>query len=314
MIEKKLTASGKALFMIGIVLVLFLAVSVLSVINTPSNSLSPSTADKASSEQKTTTQEQKDNATIYLPRIDIARIETNAPSLVAGRAPVGGQVEILLDQEVVGLASTDAAGAFVYFATLPSYDSPKELRLRDSKGQLSTDAILILPQNKTVVIAKDDDVIIQAAPPTQGVEQVPLSLVSIDYSENGAVTVGGLGRTDQSVRVYVDNQPITTTAVTDGQWRATLNDVSTGLYTLRVDQLDADGQVSERVESPFKRVEPNTNLGASVTIQPGNTLWRIADLKYGRGIRYIQIYEANKDQIRDPNLIYPGQIFTLPEE
>ena len=49
-----------------------------------------------------------------------------------------------------------------------------------------------------------------------------------------------------------------------------------------------------------------------VVIQPGDNLWNIARAIYGRGIRYTVIYEANKDQIRDPDLIYPGQVFTTP--
>jgi len=50
-----------------------------------------------------------------------------------------------------------------------------------------------------------------------------------------------------------------------------------------------------------------------VVIQPGNNLWNIARVIYGKGVRYTAIYEANKDQIRDPNLIYPGQVFTTPQ-
>ena len=49
-----------------------------------------------------------------------------------------------------------------------------------------------------------------------------------------------------------------------------------------------------------------------VIIQPGDNLWNIARSIYGRGIRYTVIYEANRDQIRDPDLIYPGQVFTTP--
>ena len=49
-----------------------------------------------------------------------------------------------------------------------------------------------------------------------------------------------------------------------------------------------------------------------VTVQPGYSLWRIARESYGEGILYVKVYEANKDQIRDPDLIYPGQIFTVP--
>lgn len=49
-----------------------------------------------------------------------------------------------------------------------------------------------------------------------------------------------------------------------------------------------------------------------VTVQPGFTLWRIARENYGDGVLYVKVFEANKDQIRDPDLIYPGQIFTVP--
>jgi nucleoid-associated protein YgaU len=50
-----------------------------------------------------------------------------------------------------------------------------------------------------------------------------------------------------------------------------------------------------------------------ITVQPGQSLWRISHQHYGDGARYVQIFRANRAQIRNPNLIYPGQIFTLPE-
>ncbi|RMD90304.1 MAG: LysM peptidoglycan-binding domain-containing protein, partial [Alphaproteobacteria bacterium] len=52
---------------------------------------------------------------------------------------------------------------------------------------------------------------------------------------------------------------------------------------------------------------------ATVTVQPGYTLWGISRGRYGRGALYVKIYNANRDQIRDPDLIYPGQIFTIPD-
>ncbi|MGC1488745.1 MAG: LysM peptidoglycan-binding domain-containing protein [Albidovulum sp.] len=53
---------------------------------------------------------------------------------------------------------------------------------------------------------------------------------------------------------------------------------------------------------------------AIITVQPGFTLWGIASASYGDGLLYVQVYEANKDQIRDPDLIYPGQVFSVPSE
>ena len=110
----------------------------------------------------------------------------------------------------------------------------------------------------------------------------------------------------------------------DGQWRADLPEIDTGTYTLRVDELNAEGAVISRAETPFRRepVEAIQALGLGVgstapvsliTVQPGNTLWGIARQKYGEGILYVRVFEANTDRIRNPDLIYPGQIFSVPD-
>ena len=49
-------------------------------------------------------------------------------------------------------------------------------------------------------------------------------------------------------------------------------------------------------------------------ITRGDSLWQISRRAYGRGNRYTVIYDANQDQIRDPNRIYPGQMFVLPKD
>jgi len=51
---------------------------------------------------------------------------------------------------------------------------------------------------------------------------------------------------------------------------------------------------------------------ATTTVSRGDSLWRISHLTYGAGTRYTTIYKANREQIRNPNLIHPGQIFVLP--
>jgi nucleoid-associated protein YgaU len=50
----------------------------------------------------------------------------------------------------------------------------------------------------------------------------------------------------------------------------------------------------------------------TATVIHGDSLWRISRKILGHGTRYTLIYEANASQIRDPNLIYPGQIFVVP--
>ena len=53
---------------------------------------------------------------------------------------------------------------------------------------------------------------------------------------------------------------------------------------------------------------------ATTTVSRGDTLWRLSQLTYGVGTRYATIYKANREQIRNPNLIYPGQIFVMPAQ
>ena len=58
---------------------------------------------------------------------------------------------------------------------------------------------------------------------------------------------------------------------------------------------------------------PAPLVAQAVTVQPGFTLWRIARERYGEGMLYVRVYEANRARIRNPDLIFPGQVFALPE-
>lgn len=137
-----------------------------------------------------------------------------------------------------------------------------------------------------------------------------------------------------------------------GRWGATLDhDMPPGRYEVRADVVGPSGDVLARAEVRFDRVrlasadEPapadagGTQSGSAVTIvargtqggqvafggapgaegetsviliSRGDNLWRIARKIYGKGIRHTVIYEANKNQIRNPHRIYPGQVFTIP--
>ena len=151
-----------------------------------------------------------------------------------------------------------------------------------------------------------------------------VALDAITYDTTGEVQLAGRAPTDGTLQVYIDNRPVTTAPVnTGGDWRVTLPQVDAGTYTLRIDALDAQGQVASRVETPFRRetletVQAATDAGAAMgaltqTVQPGSTLWAIARDHLGEGMLYVAVFNANADQIRDPDLIYPGQVFVIPD-
>ena len=149
-------------------------------------------------------------------------------------------------------------------------------------------------------------------------EQPRLALETIDYDDSGIVILSGLSNPNSIINVYLDNTLAgSVTAAPDGRWTIELkNTLKSRKYMIRVDHVDLSAKVLERIELPFVKapVIQATTEKATVIIQPGNSLWRIAAKVYGSGFRYTEIYEANIDQIRDPNLIYPGQGFEIPDQ
>ncbi|WP_135506376.1 LysM peptidoglycan-binding domain-containing protein [Roseovarius aestuariivivens] len=167
--------------------------------------------------------------------------------------------------------------------------------------------------------------VLQPAPATDPGPEVmaTVALDAISYSEEGDVLLAGRGVGDGFVRVYLDNAPITTSRIAeDGRWRSDLPEIDTGIYTLRIDEVDAEGNVTSRIETPFKRESDDVLASATATnqpiqaviVQPGYTLWGISRRNYGDGFQYVRIFEANRDRIRDPDLIYPGQLFSIPQD
>ncbi|MEM9032319.1 MAG: LysM peptidoglycan-binding domain-containing protein [Pseudomonadota bacterium] len=203
----------------------------------------------------------------------------------------------------------------------------------DNAAQASTDATTELPDDNlasseapSVILADADGVrVLQGGDTPPDIAQ-NVVIDAITYDTSGDVALSGRAPGDGFVRVYVDNRPIESGTVgDDGQWQVDLPDVDTGTYTLRVDQIDAGGTVVSRAETPFQREAPEAiqalagqrpeeerQLVELITVQPGNTLWGISQRTYGDGLLFVRVFEANRDKIRDPDLIYPGQIFTVP--
>ena len=217
----------------------------------------------------------------------------------------------------------------------PQLAQPTEEKIEEDVQQILTqepsdsDLIPNTVSNKaeqpTVLLADSEGVKVVQSGKTGPNVMTDVMFDTINYSKDGDVAVTGRGTPESIVHFYLDNSPVASTAVDQtGYWSADLSDVEAGVYTLRLDQLDQSGKVSSRIESPFKRedrsvlVDQMQDIASParinvITVQPGNTLWAISRERYGRGILYVQVFDANKDKIRDPDLIYPGQIFDLPD-
>jgi nucleoid-associated protein YgaU len=176
---------------------------------------------------------------------------------------------------------------------------------------------------RIAVLRSDEDGVTLV--PSEPVRPASVILDTISYGDDGAVRLAGRASADATeVRAYLDNVPVARMPIIDGgAWRGTVEGVEPGVYTLRIDAVDEEDTVTARIETPFKREAPATLAAAaasqsgpirSVTVQAGDTLWAIARQRYGEGLLYVQVYDANRSAIRDPDLIYPGQVFELPVE
>ncbi|MDO7695607.1 MAG: LysM peptidoglycan-binding domain-containing protein [Planktomarina temperata] len=323
-----------------------------------------------------------------------------------------GSGPVVSAQTVFVAPATAAATATDSTEPAAETDTETETDTEIETGTASTD--VASPEAKadkapaTVILADEDGVrVLQDGAPSAAKPAVTIDTIS--YSSNGDVILGGRGQAGNFVRIYLDNQFLATSKIAaDGYWALELSDIEPGIYTLRVDELNAAGDVVSRAETPFKReaaeelaelmaagteteepsaegpsesaaetqvvdaealasVEPEAaddpqteevvtqeevNVQAEVaelnpqgeqssdggslavegqpadtasvlrtpskkfrvrTVQPGSTLWAIAKESYGAGIEYFKVFEANKERIRDPDLIYPGQVFEIPD-
>ena len=143
-----------------------------------------------------------------------------------------------------------------------------------------------------------------------------LRLEVIDYNSAGDIVLSGRSSAGTTVRAFVDNAAVGGVSSFEGTWRLVPEvGVSPGRHSLRVEEVSEAGVVTASLEMPFSRAAPDDIklTAGQVIVQPGNSLWRIARRTYGQGVRYTIIFLANRDQITEPDLIYPGQVFTLPQ-
>lgn len=275
-----------------------------------------------------------------VPSFDVVRISPDGMAVIAGRAEPGTLVVVMDGDREIGRATADARGEWVLVPTSPLASGTRELslvgKLPGDAGETRSDrvVVVVVPDRataqargeSTLAVAVPRDARVEASQPLQ-VPPAPaaqragdgasLALDTVDYDGQGEVVFAGRAPAGTRVNLYVDGKPIGS-AVADASGRWTFKPdapLAPGLYTLRVDQLGPDGRVVQRVELPFSRAEPAAEGPAPVdriVVQPGNSLWRIARRVYGEGTRYTVIYQANRQMIRDPNLIYPGQVFELP--
>jgi nucleoid-associated protein YgaU len=262
-----------------------------------------------------------------LPSFDVVRVEPTGEAVVAGRAAPGASVDILVNGAVVAKAKAGPDGSWAVTLDKPLAAGSQELTLTatdaDGATRKSTQSVVVdVPQTghaRPLVVLDSPGAASRVLQRPDDLKAGVIAVESVDYDDHGDVILSGHAPARATLRLYLDNAPIGDAAAdAKGDWSLRPKNIKPGDYTLRVDQIDSKGKVVARIEVPFERADPESAAkamlgGGQVVVQPGNSLWRIARRVYGSGFQFTVIYQANAEQIRDPNLIYPGQVFELPK-
>ncbi len=218
-----------------------------------------------------------------LPAFDIARIERTGDAVIAGTATPGAIVELLRNGEPHDRTVADKSGQFVMVPPrLPAGDYDLTLRSQQPDGKRA-----ISKQSVAVALAELESSTGALQPRAEAPFNVPETAGKNRSAPDQAFGSAQARQSSQPPSQMAKRQDI---AVSQPPRLAAAAPLSDG-------------------GSPSTLVLPKT---LTAVVSPGDSLWRISRNAYGAGMRYAVVYKANQNQIRNPDRIYPGQIFVLP--
>lgn len=306
-------------------------------------------ADKTEgkSRKKDPTKAKNIKMSLKLPSFDIVRVNPNGDAVIAGRAVPNALVTVSIGKRILGRVKADGRGEWVLVPDKPLASGTLQMVLmaKNPDGEevaAGRDVVVVIDKNLSGTQAKKFNsktpVLTVSVPKTGSGTQViqgrdtklgkfisnqnesskklKVIIETIDFNDIGIGTISGRSVPDTVLKIYLDNKfSAGGKSGSDGRWMIAMSmPLPQGEVLLRVDALDQKGGVFGRAEVKIVGQDKLMRLPdkSLIKVQRGNSLWRLARRVYGEGILYTIIYEANLKQIRDPNLIYPGQVFFVP--
>ena len=214
--------------------------------------------------------------------LDTVDYDQTGNIVFGGRGPAGSKVQLYVDNNAYGLADINDKGTWTFAGLSPLTVGPHALRADEIGGDGAVKSRIEMPFYREEP-AKVASVPVAAEPP----KPVEVAKIEVAPAAAPATEVAEVATPEALAEpaAVAETPVVEETAVVAAQVPA------------------------EQSAAP----ELASAAPTQVIIQPGNNLWKLSRQIYGKGMMYTVIYEANKDQIRKPELIYPGQIFLTPD-
>ncbi|MDA9406646.1 LysM peptidoglycan-binding domain-containing protein [Bradyrhizobium sp. CCBAU 45384] len=230
------------------------------------------------------------------PRFDVARVDAQGEAaVIAGQAAPGARVELLRDGQPLDSVVADASGQFVMTPPkLPAGSYELTLRAKAPDGT-------VMQSSRTMPVT-----IAEAAPPPARVAVAAKPEAKPqDAKSQEAKPV------DKSD--VVASLPAPHLASTPDRSSARPRMMGTAKPKSMARVPAAGATVAAASPAEVLNTTPAETSGTRV-ISKGDSLWALSRLAYGDGARYAVIFNANREKIHNPNLIYPGQTVTVPQK
>jgi nucleoid-associated protein YgaU len=284
-----------------------------------------------------------------LPRFDVAEVDELGNGVFSGRAFRNVRVWLKkLDGSVVGETVSLEDGSFTILTNtpLPEGESVLALVAEEIPGgeiKVASERLVVsrFPGGPALIVAQKDTAdtvsrilqepvtrklldtaqksgdnasVSNSSASKESAEGKLLKIKIIDYDEKGRLAISGKAKPGSKISIEVNGRTIGSTNTDDqGQWSlTTIEGMADG-----ANKIVAKASLGNQYSTTSMRFAPHELVqkfpkGRLVVVQPGNSLWRIARRTYGSGFRYTVIFAANRNQVTNPDLIYPGQVLHTP--
>ncbi|MDA9522291.1 peptidoglycan-binding protein LysM [Bradyrhizobium sp. CCBAU 11434] len=225
------------------------------------------------------------------PRFDVARVDDHGEAaVIAGQAAPGAKVELLRDGQPLDSVVADASGQFVMTPPkLPAGNYELALRAKAPDGSV-TQSSRTMPVTIAEAAPPPARVAVAAKPEAKPQEAKPDDKPEVVASLPAPRLASTPERSAARPRMMGPSKPKS---------------------MARVPATSAIVAAASPAE--VLNTAPAEASGSRV-ISKGDSLWALSRLAYGDGARYAVIFNANREKIRNPNLIYPGQTVLVPQK